>query len=80
MALDAHRSEAAARFAAARYALLLSLYALPGKFVGGLSGVMVDAFGYVKFFIATATIGIPAGVLTLIVWRLATREAAEQPT
>ena len=35
-------------FAATQYALLSSLYALPGKFVGGLSGVMVDAFGYVE--------------------------------
>jgi PAT family beta-lactamase induction signal transducer AmpG len=66
-------------FAATQYALLSSLYALPGKFVGGLSGVMVDAFGYVRFFIATATIGIPVVVLTLIVWRLATREKSEQP-
>jgi PAT family beta-lactamase induction signal transducer AmpG len=64
-------------FAATQYALLSSLYALPGKFVGGLSGVMVDAFGYVRFFIATATIGIPVVVLTLIVWRLATRETPQ---
>jgi hypothetical protein len=67
-------------FAATQYALLSSLYVLPGKFIGGLSSVMVDAFGYVKFFIATATIGIPVVVLTLVVWRLATREAAKQPT
>ncbi|MGA2491897.1 MAG: MFS transporter [Roseiarcus sp.] len=67
-------------FAATQYALLSSLYALPGKFVGGLSGVMVDAFGYVKFFVATATIGIPVVALTLIVWRLAVREKIEQPT
>ena len=66
-------------FAATQYALLSSLYALPGKFVGGLSGVMVDAFGYVKFFIATATIGVPVVILTLVVWRLATREKSEQP-
>ena len=65
-------------FAATQYALLSSLYALPGKFVGGLSGVMVDAFGYVKFFIATATIGIPVVALTLIVWRLARRGSQEQ--
>ena len=65
-------------FAATQYALLSSLYALPGKFVGGLSGVMVDAFGYVKFFIATATIGMPVVVLTLVVWRLARRETADQ--
>ncbi len=63
-------------FAATLYALLSSLYGLPGKFVGGLSGMIVDAFGYVKFFIATATIGIPVVVLTLVVWRLATRQAA----
>jgi PAT family beta-lactamase induction signal transducer AmpG len=61
-------------FAATQYALLSSLYALPGKFVGGLSGVMVDAFGYVRFFLATAAIGIPVVALTLIVWRLAARK------
>jgi PAT family beta-lactamase induction signal transducer AmpG len=33
-------------FAATQYALLSSLYALPGKLIGGLSGVMVDEFGY----------------------------------
>jgi len=65
-------------FAATQYALLSSLYALPGKFVGGLSGVMVDAFGYEKFFVATATIGIPVVILTVVVWRLATRETSEQ--
>jgi len=64
-------------FAATQYALLSSLYALPGKFVGGLSGVMVDAFGYVRFFAATATIGIPVVALTLIVWRLAAREETD---
>ena len=64
-------------FAATQYALFSSLYALPGKFVGGLSGVMVVAFGYVKFFIATATIGIPVVILTLFVWRLATRETPQ---
>ena len=37
-------------FAATQYALLSSLYALPGKLIGGLSGVMVDEFGYVRFF------------------------------
>ena len=67
-------------FAATQYALLSSLYALPGKFVGGLSGVMVDAFGYVRFFVATAAIGIPVVALTLIVWRLAAREETDPAT
>ena len=64
-------------FAATQYALLSSLYALPGKFVGGLSGVMVDAFGYVRFFVATAAIGLPVVALTLIVWRLAARKSPQ---
>jgi PAT family beta-lactamase induction signal transducer AmpG len=50
-------------FAATQYALLSSLYALPGKLVAGLSGVMVDAFGYPAFFIATSCVGIPVAIL-----------------
>jgi PAT family beta-lactamase induction signal transducer AmpG len=56
-------------FAATQYALLSSLYALPGKLVGGLSGLMVDSFGYPTFFATTSLIGIPVAVLCLIVWR-----------
>jgi MFS transporter, PAT family, beta-lactamase induction signal transducer AmpG len=56
--------------AATQYALLSSLYALPGKFAGGLSGFMVDAIGYPRFFASTALIGIPVFVLCLVVWRL----------
>ena len=62
-------------FAATQYALLSSLYALPGKLVGGLSGAMVEAFGYPRFFIATATIGIPVVALTLVVWRMQASKA-----
>ena len=64
-------------FAATQYALLSSLYALPGKVVGGLSGFMVDSFGYTKFFVSTSLIGIPVAVLCLVVWRLAPPE--EEP-
>lgn len=56
--------------AATQYALLSSLYALPGKFIGGASGVMVEAFGYPTFFTLTASIGIPVALLCLLVWRL----------
>jgi PAT family beta-lactamase induction signal transducer AmpG len=66
-------------FAATQYALLSSLYALPGKLIGGLSGVMVDEFGYVRFFIATAAIGIPVVTLSLTVWRIQRREAEGAP-
>ncbi len=65
-------------FAATQYALLSSLYALPGKLVGGLSGVMVDEFGYVRFFLATAAIGVPVVALSLTVWRMQEPEIEAQ--
>ncbi|GJD47974.1 Anhydromuropeptide permease [Methylobacterium crusticola] len=52
-------------FAATQYALLSSLYALPGKFVGGLSGFAVEAMGYPAFFAMTSSIGIPVTILCL---------------
>jgi PAT family beta-lactamase induction signal transducer AmpG len=55
-------------YAATQYALLSSLYALPGKFVGGLSGDMVQAMGYPRFFATTALIGVPVALLCLTVW------------
>ena len=61
-------------YAATQYALLSSLYALPGKLIGGLSGVMVDEFGYVQFFLATAAIGVPVVALSLTVWRMQRQE------
>lgn len=71
-------SQTSPAFAATQYALLSSLYALPGKIVGGLSGFMVDAFGYARFFIATSTIGIPVVALCLIVWRLERQRTARE--
>ena len=66
-------------YAATQYALLSSLYALPGKFVGGLSGFMVEAVGYPRFFATTALIGLPVALLCLTVWRLgATPASARQ--
>jgi MFS transporter, PAT family, beta-lactamase induction signal transducer AmpG len=68
-------------YAAAQYALLSSLYALPGKLVGGLSGLMVDTFGYPVFFVMASAIGIPGALLCLYVWRGAgsARETDEAP-
>ncbi len=64
-------------YAAAQYALLSSLYALPGKLVGGLSGLMVDHFGYPIFFVVTSAIGIPGALLCLYVWRGTHKREAE---
>jgi PAT family beta-lactamase induction signal transducer AmpG len=57
----------AAGFAATQYALLSSLYALPGKLVGGVSGFMVESFGYPVFFALTALVGIPVVLLCLAI-------------
>jgi PAT family beta-lactamase induction signal transducer AmpG len=63
-------------FAATQYALLSSLYALPGKLIGGTSGAVVDAWGYPTLFTATASIGIPLVILCFVV-RRDTAKAAE---
>lgn len=51
-------------FTAAQYALFSSLFMLLPKLVAGLSGQMVEAQGYVVFFIIAAAMGIPAIILT----------------
>ena len=56
------------QMAASQYALLSSLYALPGKIIGGLSGFAVARWGFATFFASTSTIGIPVAILCLAVW------------
>ena len=53
-------------YTATQYALFSSLMLLPAKFIGGFSGDIVDAFGFVPFFIYTALIGIPAIIVIRI--------------
>ncbi len=57
-------------FTATQYALFSSLMTLPGKYIGGYSGVFVDLYGYEWFFIYASVIGVPAFV---IVWWLLKR-------
>jgi PAT family beta-lactamase induction signal transducer AmpG len=64
-------------FAATQYALLSSLYALPGKLVGGVSGFIVQAHGYATFFTMTAAVGIPVVLLCLFLWPYTTEAEAE---
>jgi PAT family beta-lactamase induction signal transducer AmpG len=53
-----------ARYTATQYAVLSSIYALPGKLLMGFSGVVVDHLGYPGFFTYTASLSIP-GLLLL---------------
>lgn len=50
-------------YTATQYALFSSLMTLPGKFVGGFSGWVVERFGYAWFFFDTALIGMPVIIL-----------------
>jgi MFS transporter, PAT family, beta-lactamase induction signal transducer AmpG len=50
-------------YTATQYAVLSSLYALPGKLLMGTSGIVVDHIGYPPFFLYTAALSIPALLL-----------------
>ncbi len=56
-------------YTATQYALFSSLMTLPGKFLSGFSGLVVDNFGYFEFFLVAAALGIPAIVLVLVLSR-----------
>ena len=55
-----------ARYTATQYAVLSSLYALPGKLLMGTSGFVVNALGYGDFFLYTALLSVPG--LLLLLW------------
>lgn len=55
-----------ARYTATQYAVLSSLYALPGKLLMGVSGFVADALGYAGFFCYTALLSVPG--LILLYW------------
>lgn len=53
-------------FTTTQYALFTSFMLFFPKIIGGYSGTIVDNFGYVSFFIATALIGLPVIMLIII--------------
>ncbi len=61
-------------YTATQYALFSSLMLLPAKFIGGFSGEIVDANGYVFFFIYSALLGVPAILLILYLMRHARQQ------
>jgi PAT family beta-lactamase induction signal transducer AmpG len=56
-------------FTATQYALLVSLANLPGKFVGGVSGFLVEATSYSTFFLLSAVTVVPTLLLLWWLWR-----------
>lgn len=60
-------------YTATQYALFSSLMTLPGKFIGGFSGVIVADQGYSTFFLWAALLGLPA---IWLAWRLSRQPGA----
>ena len=56
-------------YTATQYALFSSLMTLPGKFLSGFSGIIVDTSSYEAFFLYAAMMGLPAIVLSVIIMR-----------
>jgi PAT family beta-lactamase induction signal transducer AmpG len=57
------------RYTATQYALFSSLMTLPGKFLSGFGGIVVDAMDYPTFFTLSALLGLPAVGLVLIIMK-----------
>lgn len=55
------------RFAATQYAFLSALFNLVGKSLSGFTGIWAAKMGFVSFFIFTASLGIPAIILAVII-------------
>lgn len=56
-------------YTATQYALFSSLMTLPGKFLSGFSGLVVDGYGYFEFFLIAAALGIPAILMVIVMMR-----------
>ncbi|HSW53361.1 MAG TPA: MFS transporter [Sulfuricaulis sp.] len=56
-------------YTATQYALFSSLMTLVPKFVSGFSGMIVDGYGYVHFFLYASTMGIPSVLFVLYLMR-----------
>jgi PAT family beta-lactamase induction signal transducer AmpG len=63
-------------FTATQYALLSSLAPLALRTIGGLSGFMAAAMGFIPFFVMSAFAALPAMILMLVILRLYPPEEA----
>jgi len=62
-------SLASAEFAGSQFALMTSLCAMPGFFLGGLGGFLAERVGFTSFFVITSLIGLPVALLCFWLWR-----------
>jgi len=66
-------------YTATQYALFSSLMTLPAKLLGGMSGLIVDGFGYPTFFLYASFTGLPAIFLVIYLMRLLQQEETPSP-
>jgi PAT family beta-lactamase induction signal transducer AmpG len=70
-------SLASARYTATQYALMSSLANLPGRFIGGLSGFVVESTSYTTFFVFSTFSVLPT--LLVLAWLWGRLEEAAPP-
>lgn len=61
-------SLASARYTATQYALMSSLANLPGRLIGGLSGFIVESWGYTAFFVSSTVSVLPTLLVLAWLW------------
>jgi PAT family beta-lactamase induction signal transducer AmpG len=66
-------------YTATQYALFSSLMTLPGQFLAGFTGLLVEQIGWFWFFISAALIGLPAIVLAVLLMRIANPDRIARP-
>lgn len=66
-------------YTATQYALFSSIMTLPGQFLAGFTGVLVEAVGFAPFFMISAIVGIPAIFLALLLARIANPDRIQRP-
>jgi MFS transporter, PAT family, beta-lactamase induction signal transducer AmpG len=66
-------------YTATQYALFSSLMTLPGQFLAGFTGLLVEQIGWFWFFISAALIGLPAIVLAVLLLRVANPDRIARP-
>jgi len=65
-------------YSATQYALFSSVMLLLPKWLAGFSGVFVDAYGYVAFFVGTSLLGLPVLILVGLAARAQRVPAAQK--
>lgn len=67
-------------FTAAQYALFSSVFTLLPKLLAGLSGLIVEDYGYMQFFIFAGLLGVPAIIISFFITKAMPSRGNEDDT